>query len=137
MYVDTKLFGEPSRQFGILSDAFNFAFGGITNSTLDRAFDDGGATKNHHATAVKMTVDALKQQMKEMYAGNLTIIGDPTIKPNDRLILNDTYDGIGGQCTVRDVVQVFTADAGYKTVITPDLITAEVGQDASLLPMLL
>ena len=131
MYVDTKLFGEPSRKLGVISDLGNFIFGGITNSTLDRAFDNSGDAQNHHATAVKMTIDALKQQMKEMYAGQLTIIGDPTIKPNDRLILNDTYDGIAGQCLVRDVVQVFTADAGFKTVITPDLITAQTGQDAA------
>lgn len=131
MYVDTKLFGEPSRKFSYASDVINWLGGGIMNSTLDRAFDENGDVQNHHAMAVKMTCDALKQQMKEMYAGQLTVIGDPTIKPNDRIILNDTYDGIGGQCLVRDVVQVFSADAGYKTVITPDLITAQVGQDAA------
>lgn len=131
MYVDTKLFGEPSRMAGWLSDGFNFAFGGITNSVLDRGVDDEGSVQNHHAMAVKMTCDALKQQMKEMYAGQFTVIGDPTVKPNDRIILNDTYNGIGGQCLVRDVVQVFSPDAGYKTVVTPDLITAQCGQDAA------
>ena len=131
MYVDTKLFGEPSRKLGKISDAINALLGGVFNSTLDRAFDDKGDCQNHHAMAVKMTIDALKQQMKEMYAGQMTIIGDPTVKPNDRLLINDTYDGIAGQCLVRDVVQVFSADAGYKTVITPDLITAQTGQDAA------
>lgn len=131
MYVDTKLFGEPSRKLGKISDLINGLLGGLFNSTLDRAFDDKGDAQNHHATAVKMTIDALKTQLKEMYAGQMTIIGDPTVKPNDRLILNDSYDGIGGQCLVRDVVQVFTPDAGYKTVITPDLITAQTGEDAA------
>ena len=131
MYVDTKLFGEPSRKLGKISDIINWIGGGISNSMLDRAFDEKGDAQNHHAMAVRMTINALKQQMKEMYAGQITVIGDPTIKPNDRIILNDTYDGIGGQCLVRDVVQVFSADAGYKTVITPDLITAQCGQDAA------
>ena len=90
MYVDTKLFGEPSRHMGVLSDALNFVAGGVTNSTLDRALGASGFGENHHETAVKMTVDALKTQMKEMYAGQMTIIGDPTVKPNDRLVLNDS-----------------------------------------------
>lgn len=131
MYVDTKLFGEPSRKLGKVSYLINGLIGGVFNSTLDRAFDDNGDVQNHHAMAVNITCDALKQQMKEMYAGSFTVIGDPTVKPNDRIILNDTYDGIGGQCLVRDVVQVFSADAGYKTVITPDLITAQTGDDAA------
>lgn len=130
MLVDTKLFGEPSRKLGALSDIGNWFTGGITNSWADRSADDKGDVRNHHSTAVKMTIDALKTQMKEMYQGQLTIIGDPTVKPNDRMIITDTINGINGQTLVRDVVHVFSSDDGFKTVITPDLITSEVGVKA-------
>lgn len=130
MLVDTKLFGEPSRKLGAISDVLNWFTGGITNSWADRSADDKGDVRNHHSTAVKMTIDALKTQMKEMYQGQLTLIGDPTIKPNDRMIITDTINGINGQTLVRDVVQVFSSDDGFKTVVTPDLITSEVGVKA-------
>lgn len=129
-YVDTKLFGQPSRQLGALSDVVNFFFGGITNSTFDRACDEKGKVRNHHATAVKMTIDALKDGMKGMYQGQLTIIGDPSVMPQDRMLINDSYNSITGQCLVRNVVQVFSTEDGYKTVLTPDLITAQVGNPA-------
>lgn len=130
MTVDTKLYGEPSRTLGILSDAGNAIIGNTISNYLDRAFDTQGSVHSANKIAVLMTIDALKQQMKEMYQGQITIIGDPTVKPNDRIILNDTYNFIGGQCLVRDVVHVFSADAGFKTVLTPDLITAQPGKAA-------
>ena len=120
----------PSRKLGVASDVINWIIGGISNSTFDRAVDDDGDVRNHHATAVKMTKSALKMAAKEMYQGRLTVIGDPSVKPNDRMCLTDVYNGITGQCLVRDVVHVFSADDGYKTVITPDLITAQTGTDA-------
>lgn len=130
MYVDTKLYGKPSRKLGVASDILNALTGGVTNSTFDRAFDDEGDVRNHHATAVKMTRSALKMAAKEMYQGRITVIGDPSIKPNDRMCITDTYNGITGQCLARDIVHVFSCDDGFKTVITPDLITAQVGTDA-------
>lgn len=129
-YVDTKLYGQPSRTLGVLSDVANWFSAGITNDMFDRAADDKGRARNHHSTAVKMTINALKDGMKEMYQGQFTIIGDPAVKPQDRIIINDTYNCITGQCLVRNVVQVFSPDDGYKTVITPDLITAQVGDSA-------
>jgi len=131
MYVDTKLFGEGSRKLGIVSDVVGWFSNGIFNSWLDRGFDKEGDAQNHHALAVKMTISALKDAMKEMYQGNIVVIGDPTVQPNDRMILNDTYNYINGQCLVRDVVQVFSCEGGFRTVITPDLITSQVGEAAA------
>ena len=132
MYVDTKLYGMPSRKLGLASDVLNHLTAGVTNSTfLDRGADDDGEAKSNYNQAVKMTISALKDGMKEMYQGQFTIIGDPSIKPQDRIILNDTYNVIGGQVLARDVVQVFSVDQGYKTVITPDLITSQVGNPAA------
>ena len=127
MYVDTKLFGEGSRKLGLVSDVAGWFTNGIFNSWLDRGFDKEGDAQNHHALAVKMTISALKDAMKEMYQGSIVVIGDPTVQPNDRMILNDTYNYINGQCLVRDVVQVFSCEEGFRTVITPDLITTQVG----------
>ena len=130
MIVDTKLFGEASRKLGVISDVVGFFTNGITNSALDRVSDDEGDVHNHYHVASKMTVDALKKGMAEMYQGQLTLIGDPCIKPYDRVLLNDNVDSIRGQFLVRDVVQVFDAEKGFKTVITPDLITVPTGRPA-------
>lgn len=130
MTVDTKLYGAASRKLGKLSDVINWVGAGVTNNFCDRAADDKGDTRSHNRMAVKMTISALKEGMKEMYQGQITVIGDPSVKPQDRMILNDSYNGITGQCLVRDVVQVFSAEQGFKTVITPDLITTQLGKPA-------
>ena len=118
MYVDTQLYGMGSRRLSGVSDLINYVGGDFFNSskTFDRAFDEKGWGKSHHKTAVRMTINALKSKMKEMYQGQITLIGDPSVKPQDRFQIMDTFNGIAGQCTVRDVVQVFSPDQGFKTV---------------------
>ena len=137
MYVDTKLYGAASRKFGVVSDFINGIVADITQGdwidgfvSPDRAADDTGDVRNHHAMATKMTISALKSQMKEMYQGQITIIGDPSIKPYDRLTVYDDYHQISGTVMARDVVNVFSSEDGYKTVITPDLITRTIGEAA-------
>lgn len=130
MTVDTKLYGAASRKLGKISDIANFFGSGITNNFMDRAFDNEGDARSHNRMAVKMTISGLKDGMKEMYQGQMTIIGDPSVEPQDRMLINDTYNGITGECLIRDVVQVFSADQGYRTVLTPDLITTQLGKPA-------
>lgn len=77
----------------------------------------------HADNAALMTMSGLRDAMREMYQGELIVIGDPTIKPYDRIILNDTTEYMHGQVEVREIVQNFSCYEGYTTTIYPDCIT--------------
>lgn len=69
------------------------------------------------------TASALKDSVKEMYQGGLIIIGYPSIKPYDRLYINDAYNDISGQVEVRDVVHFFSIESGLISSINVDAIS--------------
>jgi len=77
----------------------------------------------------------LGRGMNEMYSGNLTVLGDSTIKPNDVVFINDYYTDMHGPFEVREVNHHFSHDTGFVTNIVPDLIvytnnTVATGADA-------
>lgn len=94
----------------------------IVDKTIDM-FDwtDG---PDGHMTAWRATASKLKDCMKDMYKGELIVIGDPTIKPYDRCNLQDSFEDIGGAFEVEQVVHMFSNDTGFTTSIKPDLISA-------------
>lgn len=69
------------------------------------------------------TASALKDSVKEMYQGGLVVIGYPSIKPYDRLYINDAYNDISGQVEVRDVVHIFSIESGLISSINVDAIS--------------
>lgn len=77
-----------------------------------------------HKLAWNMSASKLKDSMAEMYQGQLLVIGDPSVKPYDRIMFEDLYRDLQGQALVRDVTHMFSAQAGFTTAITPDCIIA-------------
>lgn len=130
-YFDTNLYGAPSRKLWLLSDFANWVGAGITNRTLDTASDTSGEMRSHKLIAEILTRNALKENIWDMYQGPLTIIGDPTIKPYDRLSITDFFQEIHGNVQVRDVVYNLSPSTGFTTVVYPDLIatTADYAKD--------
>lgn len=122
MYYDTKLYGAASKNAGGLSSAFNFLFATLCNDWADRMCDANGKIASHHAVATLMTKSALKDSIAKMYQGPLIVIGDPTVKPYDRIYVNDVLQSIKGQCQVRDVVHTLSPTQGFTTTIYPELI---------------
>lgn len=133
-YFDTNLYGAPSRKLWWLSDLFNWCFAGLTNRDdggLDTACDTSGEMRSHKLTAEILTRNALKENIWDMYQGPLTIIGDPTIKPYDRISITDFFQEVHGDVQVRDVVYNLSPSTGFTTVVYPDLIatTADCAKD--------
>jgi LysM repeat protein len=65
----------------------------------------------------------LRDYMKDMYQGELTVMGDPTVKPYDRIYINDAYADINGLAEVKRVVHHFSMETGFVSNITPDCIS--------------
>lgn len=67
--------------------------------------------------------EALRTHMSQMYLGQIGIIGDPTMKPNDLVHLSDTMHNMQGVLEVGSVTHVLSAMEGYRTIIKPNLIS--------------
>ena len=111
MIVDTQLMGK----------GISWA-GAITNSVTQRFDSIRDENNSYEKIAWRMTAAALKDSVKEMYAGDLVVIGDPTVKPHDRISISDAFTGISGQATVKEVVLSMSVDKGFTTTISPDCI---------------
>lgn len=85
---------------------------------------DWGNGPNGEKTAWRSTASALKNSMKDMYKGELIVMGDPTVKPYDKFSIQDMYEDMTGVAEVEQVVHMFSIDTGFTTSITPDLISA-------------
>jgi hypothetical protein len=62
----------------------------------------------------------LKLGINEMYQGSLVLLGDPDIKPNDVIFIDDYYTNMHGPIEVRDVTHHFSHETGFITTVTPD-----------------
>lgn len=111
MIVDTQLMGKGTSWLGALTNSISQRFDSIKDENSSR-----------EKIAWRMTASALKDSVKEMYAGDLVIIGDASVKPHDRIAITDTYQGISGQATVKEVVLSMSVDKGFITTISPDCI---------------
>lgn len=85
--------------------------------------DDSGEYSSHKKVAWAATANALKESVKEMYQGTMSVIGDPSVKPNDRLFISDAYNDISGQALVRDVVISLSMHTGFTSTISVDTIS--------------
>ena len=62
----------------------------------------------------------LKESLKDIYSGEIVVIGSPDIRPHDLVYLADVYERMYGIFEVEQVVHHFTSDLGFITSITPN-----------------
>ena len=97
--------------------------GDIGNFILGGDYGKGCAEeKSRESIAWRMTASALKDSIKDMYCGDMVVLGDPSVKPHDRIFVLDNYTGIAGQVTAKEVVHHMSIDEGFTTSISPDCI---------------
>lgn len=67
--------------------------------------------------------NALRYFFAKMYRGNLTLIGNPNIKPYDIINLNDSVYGLTGNVRAGEVTHVMSIHEGFKTIVRPHLLS--------------
>ena len=125
---DTLVYGFQSFAQSLLNSPF-FGWIGtgvsyVAEEYLGGMFDETGQWSSHKKIAWSSTANALKDSVKEMYQGDITIIGSPSIKPNDRLIISDRYNDMNGSVLVRDVVHTLSSTTGFTSMMHVDAISA-------------
>lgn len=91
----------------------------IFNKYQDEWADNGGAK-----IAWRMGAKALKDSVKDMYKGEVISIGDPVIKPYDKVYIHDVYENMNGAFEVEAVVHRLNTDTGFTSSIYPDCISS-------------
>lgn len=120
---------------GTFSQLAQYGFNVVRNAannigyTIGEIIPEGALKDKHHKVAWNMSASKLKDCMQELYQGQLLVLGDPSVKPYDRIFFNDMYRDMNGQFLVRDVTHMFSAQTGFTTAITPDCIVTVDDRD--------
>lgn len=75
----------------------------------------------------------LRDSLKDMYKGNLLVLGDPTAKPHDMMYIHDEINDLQGNALIKSVTHHFSLETGFVTSIEPDLVV--VNDDQVMLEM--
>lgn len=128
LFVDIDIFPEyqKSTSINLNYEYKNSDFMPFTIPIADKLIDTFNWVDkpNGEKTAWRATANGLKDCIKEMYQGELIVLGDPSVKPFDKITICDTYEDVMGNVEVESVVHMFSVDTGFTTSITPDCISA-------------
>jgi len=74
--------------------------------------------------ARRVALAHLKESLKDIYSGELLVLGSPDIRPHDLVYLADVYERMYGIFEVEQVVHHFTPNMGFITSITPNALVS-------------
>jgi len=87
-----------------------------------------------YRNALRYGMGYLIHSMKEMYRGELLLLGNPRIRPWDICIIEDYYNDMAGPVEVEAVTHMFSHETGFLTEIKPNAVT--IGNEISSWPVL-
>jgi hypothetical protein len=73
-------------------------------------------------SAKRIALSHLRESIKDIYGGEIIIIGNPDIRPYDLVYLADIYERMYGIFEVEQVIHHFTPELGFVTSITPNAL---------------
>lgn len=74
--------------------------------------------------ARRYSLAMLLQNVRNIYKGDFTVIGDPDPKPYDTCFIYDEYTDMVGPVEVEQVTHLFTQEEGFRTIIKPDMLAS-------------
>ena len=126
IYLDMNIYPEYQKSMTVDTGLLAAGNGGIDIPFIDHFAEEWNLSPNDNkvnkSTAWRVTANALKNSVKDMYQGDVAVIGDPSVKPFDRCYIYDTYEDMMGQFEVEAVVHTMSVDTGFTTSIMPDVI---------------
>lgn len=72
--------------------------------------------------AARYAVALLMDEAKRQLSGEITLLGNPDIKPYDSILVADEITDMFGPVDVRSVTHYFSHDTGFLTVVEPDQV---------------
>lgn len=75
----------------------------------------------------------VRDHVKDMYKGELIVMGDPTVKPHDMIYVGDNISDMHGTFLCKAVTHQFSFETGFISSIQPDAFV--VNDDVALISM--
>ena len=129
IYLDMNIYPEYQKSMTVDTGLIGVGNGGIDIPFVTHYAEDwnlnANADKVNKTLAERITLNTLRESVSNMYTGELCVIGDPSVKPYDRMSIVDQYEDMCGQCEVEAVVFSMNAATGFTTTIYPDLIVRQ------------
>jgi len=119
---------EKTVETGLYYDNFvGSGFLGVLRTLMHPLETVRGIAKNIQGTpdelsARRIALAHLRESIKDIYGGELIIIGNADIRPHDLVYLSDVYERMYGIFEVEQIVHHFTPEMGYITSITPNAL---------------
>ena len=73
----------------------------------------------------------LAEGIRNMYKGELVLLGDPEVKPTDVVFIYDDYNKMYGPVEVKSVTHVLDASVGFITIVEPQAYVDPLGVSVS------
>jgi hypothetical protein len=126
IYLDINIYPEYQKSMTVDTGLVAAGNGGIDIPFMTSKAEDWNLSANtdkvNKTLAERITTNTLRESVMNMYTGELCVIGDPSVKPYDRISISDSYEDMVGQMEVEGVVYSMNAATGFTTTIYPDLI---------------
>ena len=106
----------------------------IPDNKINMANVDFGKNVRGYTMALRYGMGSLIYGMKEIYRGELLVLGNPRIKPWDICIIFDRYNSMCGPVEVEAVTHMFSHETGFLTEIVPNALV--IGNEISTYPVL-
>lgn len=78
--------------------------------------------------AIRVGTTQLLWNWQKAYQGDVLMLGNPGINPDDYIYLNDRFNDLTGLCTARTVIHSLSAKTGFTTTITPSMLALSTEQ---------
>ena len=105
----------------------------IPENMLNTAVIDYANCKGY-SMALRYGQSALMFGLREMYKGEIMLLGNPRIRPWDVCLVMDSYNDMAGPIEVESVVHMFSHETGYLTEIKPNAVV--IANEISTWPIL-
>ena len=83
---------------------------------------------------VRYAMGTLMDTMKDMYRGEIIVMGNPRLRPWDIAIMTDDYNDMVGPIEIEQVVHTFSHETGFITEIKPSAVV--IANEISSWPLL-
>lgn len=104
----------------------------IPTATLSEWFGTIFNVQPGKIIARRIAIGTVANSFRDMYQGELLILGDGSIKPHDVISISDNYTQMFGCCEVKEVVNTISLETGFVTTITPDLCVTSYTPDQGM-----
>ena len=126
IYLDINIYPEYQKSMTVETGLVSGGDKGIDIPLLTALSEkynyDEYAGKVNKSVAEKVTTNVLRQSVKDMYEGEICIIGDPSLKPYDRISIIDIIEDVQGIMECETVIHSMNIETGFTTTFIPDVI---------------